>query len=84
MTFSCLLRLPLEGPNDVAQKGTLPRVCGDSDKFRRNGLDTFVLRGQSDVGRMTQLEMSHDDSGLCPGAGAEWDVSQPTDKLHFG
>lgn len=55
----------------MGQKGTLPRVCGDNDKFRRNGLDTFVLRGQSDVGRMTQLEMSHDDSGLCPGAGAE-------------
>jgi hypothetical protein len=30
-------------------------------------MDTFVLKAQTDVGRMKQLEISHDDTGMAAG-----------------
>jgi hypothetical protein len=63
-------RTPLEHADATASKGTLPKVCGDmggQDTFKRGATDTFMLRGQTDVGKMAQIEVSHDDSGLCAG-----------------
>ena len=50
------------------------QVCSDNCStggraFGRNATDTFILKGQTDVGRMKQIEVSHDDSGV--GAGDE-------------
>jgi hypothetical protein len=64
-------RIPLQY-DDEASVGSLPKVFGDKcgtggRAFSRNALDTFILKGQTDVGRMKQLEVSHDDTGL--GAG---------------
>jgi hypothetical protein len=48
------------------------QVCSDKCStggraFSRNATDTFLLKGQTDVGRMNQIEISHDDTGV--GAG---------------
>ena len=67
-----LSRLPLQHEEDAAAKGTLPKVCGDTcstggQAFTRNATDTFILKNLTDVGRLKQLEISHDDTGI--GAG---------------
>jgi hypothetical protein len=68
----CTARAPLQYEDDAANKGSLPKVCGDTcsaggQGFARNATDVFILKGQTDVGRMRQLEVSHDDTGI--GAG---------------
>ena len=73
---SCVLRrVPLEVEGaDTGGRGTLPKMCADpcstgSASFSRNALDTFLLRGLTDVGKLSEVEIGHDGTGLGPG---EW------------
>ena len=66
-------RVPLEAEGvDAGGKGTLPKMCVDrcstgGPSFSRNALDTFTLKGLPDVGRLQEIEIGHDNTGMGPG-----------------
>lgn len=47
----------LESADAATRKGSLPKLagCAPGGEFARGAVDTFVLRGVTDVGRMDQV-----------------------------
>ncbi|KAG1662011.1 hypothetical protein FOA52_009500 [Chlamydomonas sp. UWO 241] len=64
----------LEHADQATRKGSLPKLagCAPGGEFARGACDAFVLRGVTDVGRMQQVEIGQDGSGMCAGWHLAW------------
>lgn len=70
LTIPGNVELKAEGVEAVA--GGRKGMCGDCcavAPFRRNALDTFLLRALPDTGDIKQIEIGHDDAGSGSGKG---------------